>query len=40
MGDPAQEAQGLNSVFADDPAVELVKQANENIEQHRHEQDK
>jgi mannan endo-1,4-beta-mannosidase len=30
-GDPAQEAQGLNSVFAGDPAVELIKVANEKI---------
>jgi mannan endo-1,4-beta-mannosidase len=30
-GDPAQEAQGLNSVFAGDAAVELVRQANVKI---------
>ncbi len=30
-GDPAQEAQGLNSVFAGDAAVELIRRTNENI---------
>ncbi len=29
MGDPAQEQQGLNSVFADDSTVALIKAANE-----------
>ena len=31
MGDPAQEEQGLNSVFATDTTVEIIKVENEKL---------
>jgi mannan endo-1,4-beta-mannosidase len=32
LGDPPQEAQGLNSVFINDPTIEIVKKYNEQID--------
>jgi mannan endo-1,4-beta-mannosidase len=31
LGDPPQEAQGLNSVFSSDPTMKIVKKYNEQI---------
>ena len=31
LGDPPQEAQGLNSVFISDPTMLIVKEVNEKI---------
>lgn len=31
LGDPPQEAQGLNSVFSDDPTMEIIKKYNDKV---------
>jgi mannan endo-1,4-beta-mannosidase len=36
LGDPPQEAQGLNSVFAFDPTMDIVKKYNEELEKLTH----
>jgi mannan endo-1,4-beta-mannosidase len=31
LGDPPQEAQGLNSVFSSDPTMQIIRKYNEQI---------